>query len=114
MISLIIELIAQFYESSRYFRIVGEIGEKEYVGFTGRSLREFEGYRPHVDIEINAAKKSPSEAKEKNEFARALYESGAFKPERIDETLAMLELMDFDGIGKLKATLNKMRLGEKR
>lgn len=114
VISLIIELIAQFYESSRYFRIVGEMGEKEYVGFTGRFLREFEGYKPHVDIEINAAKKSPSEAKEKNEFARALYESGAFKPERIDETLAMLELMDFDGIGKLKATLNKMRSGEKR
>ena len=73
-----------------------------------------EGYRPHIDIEITAAKKSPSEAKERNEFARELYESGAFKPERIEETLTMLELMNFDGIGKLKAALNKMRVGDGR
>lgn len=114
VISLVIELIAQFYESSRYFRIVGEVCEREYLGFSGRQLRESEGYRPHIDIEINAAKKSPSEAKEKNGFARALYESGAFKPEKIDETLTMLELMDFDGVGKLKATLNKARAGKNR
>ena len=112
IISLIIELIAQFYESSRCFRIVGQYGEREYLNFTGRMLRENEGYRPHIDIEITASKKSPSEAKEKNEFARALYDAGAFKPERIDETLTMLELMDFDGVGKLKATLNKARAGD--
>ena len=112
IISLVIELVAQFYESSRCFRIVGEFGEREYLSFTGRSLRENEGYRPHIDIEITAAKKSPSEAKERNEFARGLYESGAFKPERLDETLTMLELMDFDGVGKLKAMLNRVRTGE--
>jgi hypothetical protein len=112
IISLVIELVAQFYESSRCFRIVGEFGEREYLSFTGRSLRENEGYRPHIDIEITAAKKSPSEAKERNEFARGLYESGAFKPERLDETLTMLELMDFDGVGKLRAILSKTRLGD--
>ena len=113
IISLIIELVAQFYESSRYFLIVGEPGESEYLGFSGRSLRECDGYRPHVDIEISASKKSPTEEKERNEFAFKLYDSGAFSHERIDETLAMLELMEFDGIGKLKATLNKMRAGQK-
>ena len=114
IVSLVIELIAQFYESSRFFRIVGECGSREYLGFSGRTLRMTEGYRPHIDIEITAAKKSPSEAKERNEFARELYESGAFKPERIEETLTMLELMNFDGIGKLKAALNKMRVGDGR
>ena len=113
IISLVIELVAQFYESSRYFRIVGEMGNREYLGFAGRTLRENEGYRPHIDIEIAASKKSPSEAKERNQLARELYESGAFKPERIDETLAMLELMEFDGVGKLKTMLGKIRAGGK-
>ena len=113
IISLVIELVAQFYESSRYFRIVGEMGNREYLGFAGRTLRENEGYRPHIDIEITASKKSPSEAKERNQLARELYESGAFKPERIDETLAMLELMEFDGVGKLKTMLGKIRAGGK-
>ena len=113
IISLVIELVAQFYESSRYFRIVGEMGNREYLGFAGRTLRENDGYRPHLDIEITASKKSPSEAKERNQLARELYESGAFKPERIDETLAMLELMEFDGVGKLKTMLGKIRAGGK-
>ena len=107
IISLVIELVAQFYTSSRTFRIVGADMKREYLGFSGKSLRERDGYRPHIDIEITAAKKSPTEAKEKNEFARELYDSGAFKPEKIGETLIMLELMDFDGVGRLKATLNR-------
>ena len=39
------------------------------------------------------------------EFAKELYDSGAFKKENIKETLMMLELMDFEGIGNLKASL---------
>ena len=109
IVSLIIELIAQFYESSRCFRITGALCASEYVSFSGRGLREQDGYRPHFDIEITASKKSPTEAKEKNVLARELYEAGAFKPERIEETLTMLELMDFDGVGKLKAILKRGR-----
>ena len=112
IISLCIELVAQFYESSRYFRIVGSSGEREYLGISGRALREKDGYRPHIDIEVTASKKSPSEAKERNDLARELYESGVFDPERTDAALTMLELMDFDGVGKIKAMLAKLRSGE--
>ncbi len=108
LVALIIELIAQFYTSDRIFRIVGEDGEKRYLSFSGKALREGDdGYRPHFDIEINAQKKSPSEANEKNAFAKQLYDSGAFKRENVTQTLFMLELMDFDGVGKLKAALRR-------
>ena len=56
---------------------------------------------------MTASKKSPSAAKEKNELARSLYEAGAFEPERVKGTLMMLELMDFDGVEKLKASLRR-------
>ncbi len=108
MVALIIELIGQFYTSERIFRIVGEDEETYYLGFSGKDIRDRDGgMRPHFDIEISAVKKSPSEAAEKNAFAKELYDSGAFRTENIDETLMMLELMDFDGVGKLKAELRR-------
>jgi hypothetical protein len=104
LISLIIELIRQFYDEPRVFRIVGESGERKYISYSGRSIRNGER-RPHFDIEVSAMKKSPSESEQKNSFAKALYEKGAFKRENATETLMMLELMDFEGIGRLKALI---------
>lgn len=106
VISLVIELIRQFYDEERVFRIVGEDGGRYYVGYCGKRLRaDEEGRRPFFDVEINATKKSPTEAEQKNRFAKELYDSGAFKAENVGETLLMLELMDFDGVDKLKASL---------
>lgn len=106
LISLIIELIRQFYDEPRVFRIVGENGDRKYLSYSGRSIRDG-GRRPHFDIEVSAMKKSPSESEQKNNFAKALYEKGAFKRENATETLMMLELMDFEGVGRLKALIKK-------
>ncbi|MBE6583634.1 MAG: hypothetical protein E7649_01445 [Ruminococcaceae bacterium] len=107
MISLVIELIRQFYDVARVFRIVGEDGERQYLSFSGRTLRESEGYRPFFDIEVNATRKTPTESQNKNDFAKQLFDSGAFKRENANQTLMMLDLMDFEGVGKLKASLRK-------
>ena len=105
IVELIIDLIVEFYGSERVFRIVGEDGCNEYIGISGRTVSH--GSRPHFDIEITALKKSPTEADEKNELARQLFEAGAFERENVKKTLMMLELMEFDGVEKLKASLKK-------
>ena len=107
IMSMVIELIRQFYDGERIFRITGESGDTQYVSFSGRSIRECDEYGrlPHFDIEIKTAKCSPSEAEQKNQLAKALYDVGAFKKENAKETLMMLELMDFDGIGKLRSSI---------
>ena len=105
LVELIIELIAEFYDSERVFRIVGENGCSEYIGISGRTISR--GSRPHFDIEISALKKSPTEANEKNALAKQLFEAGAFERENVKKTLMMLDLMEFDGIEKLKASLKK-------
>ncbi len=108
IVAFMIDLIGQFYTSDRIFRIVGDDGDTSYLRFSGNRLREDgEGYRPHFDIEINATKRSPTEANEKNAFAKGLYDAGAFKRENVRETLLMLELMDFDGVEKLKSSLSR-------
>ena len=108
IMSLVIELIRQFYDGKRVFRIVGESGEREYLEFCGRDLRGRDGeLRPFFDIEVSACKKSPTEAKQKNELAKSLYDAGAFRPENREQTLLMLDLMDFEGAGKLKSSLKR-------
>lgn len=105
IVELVIELIAEFYDSERTFRIVGEGGSREYIGISGRTISD--GSRPHFDIEISALKKSPTEAEEKNALAKQLFEAGAFERENARKTLMMLELMEFDGVEKLKASIKK-------
>ena len=112
MISQLIELIRQFYDETRMFRIVGEDGRREYIGLSGKELTDGQGRRAHFDIEVSATKKSPGEADQKNQLARELYEAGAFKRENAKETLMMLELMDFEGVGQLKATIKSEYLTE--
>ena len=109
IIVLVIELIRQFYDETRVFRIIGEDGAREYIGFSGKSIRsDSSGHRPYFDIEISAVKKAPSESAKKNQFAKELYDSGAFKPENAAQTLLMLEMMDFEGVGMLKAAIRSL------
>jgi hypothetical protein len=108
IVSMVIELIRQFYDSERTFRIVGESGELSYSSFSGKKLRGDDSRKPFFDIEISAVKKSPTEAAQRNEFAKALYDADAFSKEKAEQTLMMLDLMDFEGIGRLKATLRRL------
>ena len=105
IVELIIDLIVEFYDSERTFRIVGDGGLREYIGISGRTISG--SSRPHFDIEISALKKSLREASEKNALAKQLFEAGAFEKENAKKTLMMLELMDFDGVEKLKASIKK-------
>ena len=106
--ALEIELIRQFYDSERIFRTVGENGEEEYVNFSASSLSgNEEGRVPYFDIEIKTRKRTPTERQLLNNFAKELYDSGAFEDQNISQTLIMLSMMDFDGIGDLREALVK-------
>ena len=116
---LAIELIRQFYDETRSFRITGATGKYEYIqynnaGLQGQELppayagQELEaGYtpayrRPVFDIIIRPQKRSPYSKMAQNELAKELYNLAFFDPQRAEMTLGALELMDFDGIEKVK------------
>ena len=111
--SLCIELIRQFYDEQRTFRITGAgSGEYSFVQLGGAQLREqpagpsAEGgllyRRPVFDLKVRAQKKNPFSRMEQNERAKELYGLGFFNPERAQEALAALEMMDFEGIDKVR------------
>ena len=106
MISQIIELIRQFYDLPRQFRITGTLGEDIYVSYDNSEIKpkmqEEYGINvgmksPVFDIKVSAQRKNIYSKVQQNELALELYRSGCFNPELTDQTLLLLDTMDFDG-----------------
>ena len=109
---LCIELMRQFYDEPRTFRITNQLpGQYEFVDMsnamigpqpTGMLPSGEETYRvPIFDLKIKAQKKNPFSRMEENERAKELYAMGFFNPERAQEALLALEMMDFEGKDKI-------------
>lgn len=104
---LCIELMRQFYDETRAFRITGQSGDYSFVSFDNRMLQEQAVgvdalgqtlYRkPIFDLKIKAQKKNPFSTMEANERAKELYGMGFFDPNRAQEALAAIEMMEFEG-----------------
>lgn len=107
IVGLVIELIRQFYDMPRQFRILGEQGGEEYVTYTNAGLKpqpqgmafgEDMGFRlPVFDIKVSAQKKSAYTKMSQNELALQFFQLGFFSPDAVDQTMLCLEMMDFDG-----------------
>ncbi len=103
---MVIELIRQFYDLPRCFRIMGENGAARYVQYSNAGIQPQPqgiemgvdmGYRvPLFDIEITAQKQSPYSKMSQNELALQFYSAGFFNPQMADQALACLDMMDFD------------------
>ena len=103
---MIVELIRQFYDMPRCFRIMGENGAARYVKYSNAGITpQFQGiemgvdmgYRlPLFDIEVTAQKQSPYSKMSQNELSLQFYSAGFFHPQNADQALACLEMMDFD------------------
>ncbi len=118
---LCIELMRQFYDEPRMFRITGVDGVSQFTNFSGKSLRgqslgmafgQTLGTRiPEFDVKVSAAKKSQYSRLSQNEIAKELYGLGLFVPENATPAMACLDMMDFDGVEKVrnKVAENKER-----
>ncbi len=116
---LAIELMRQFYDETRSFRITGDTGKYEFVEFNNKMMQgeaippayegqeSEEGYielfkKPVYDIVVKPQKRSPYSKMAQNELAKEMYNMGFFNPQLAEQTMTALELMDFDGIEAVK------------
>ena len=107
IVDLCIELIRQFYNLPRQFRIVGEYGMQKFISYTnagivqqhqGNDFGQDMGFRlPVFDIKVSAQKKNVYTKVSQNELALQFFQHGFFNPQMTDQTLMCLEMMDFDG-----------------
>ena len=103
---LIIELIRQFYDLPRCFRIMGENGAQRFVQYSNAGIQpmaqgndfglELGDRIPLFDVEITAQKQSPYSKMSQNELALQFFGAGFFNPQMADQALACLDMMDFD------------------
>lgn len=110
--TLCVELMRQFYDLSRSFRITGEGSEYQFIDFDNTGLQDqVTGLdtmgnpmfrRPVFDLKIKAQKKNPFSRMEQNERAKELYAMGFFAPENAQASLIALDMMDFEGIQTVK------------
>lgn len=125
LVTLVVELIREFYSEDRQFRIIGEDNNPEYVTFNNQSMInqitnmdeaylvdemgnqipnpewEPEYRKPVYDIEIIAQKENPFNTISHNQMMLDLFERGVFNPEAAIPATLLLENMIFDGKEKL-------------
>ena len=114
---LVIELIRQFYDMPRRFRIIGERGAMEYASYDNRGIVPQAqssimgvdmGFRiPEFDVEVTAQKQSPYTKVAQNELALQFYKMGFFNPQMSDQALACLDMMDFDRKDQIVQMISK-------
>lgn len=103
VVTLCIELVRQFYDAPRRFRLLGEHGEQNYVNYTNAGLQPVAmddgfgvSYRvPEFDLEIGAEQESPYRTMEYNQLAMQLFQMGFFRADMADQAEKCLRLMEF-------------------
>lgn len=124
IVNLCIELIRQFYDLPRQFRIVGQYGAQEFVTYSNQGIQPqpqgtdfgFDmGYRlPVFDIKVSAQKKNVYTKVTQNELALQFFQMGFFNPQMADQALACLDMMDFDDKQQIMQMVSRNgTLGEK-
>lgn len=114
VLTLCIELVRQFYDMPRQFRLLGKNGG-QFAIFDNRGLQPRAlltgGYRvPEFDLEVTAQDETPYQTMEYNQLALQLFQMGFFRSDMAEQALRCLELMQF----RHKETLTEViRQGQK-
>ena len=107
IVEICIELIRQFYNMPRKFRILGQYGAEQYVSYTNQGIQpqhqgmdfgQDMGMRlPMFDVKVSAQKKNTYTKVTQNELSLQFFKMGFFNPQMTDQALMCLDLMEFDG-----------------
>lgn len=117
IINQVIELVRQFYDVPRTFRIVAPNGMDQFIqmgnqGIKGEALGMLPDGTPLIrkpifDVKVSAQKKNPFSTAAANELALQLYQVGFFAPGNEQAALLALDMMTFEGKDKLVEKLNQ-------
>ena len=124
MLQMVISRIRQFYDVARTFRIVGADMQTTYMQYDNRGLRGAPqtdlmgndmGIRlPVFDIKTGAQKQNAYSKMAQNELALQLLGAGVFNVQMADQSLLLLDTMDFDGKDELVQKLQQQQTMQKQ
>ena len=118
LVTMVIERIRQFYDLPRQFRITGARGQEHFVSYTNAKLKAqhqgFDfgmdmGYRlPAFDIDVRAQRETSYTKAAQNELAIQLFQLGVFNPQLADQSVMLLDMMDFKGREEIQQKVQEM------
>jgi hypothetical protein len=107
IVTMVIERIRQFYDIPRQFRILGRNGQEKFIEYTNARLKDqqimgglgmAEGLRrPVFDIDVRSQRETAYTKVAQNELAIQFLQMGVFNPQLTDQSLMMLDMMEFKG-----------------
>ena len=112
----IVELMRQFYDTPRTFRINPDGMHEQFVEYNNAGLKPQQqmtmgmdmGLRlPEFDIDVTSEKANPYKKMEINDLALSFYNAGFFNPQMTDQALACLGMMDFNKKEDVMQTIQK-------
>ena len=118
VIEKVIERIRQFYDIPRQFRILGQNGQEKFVSYSNAKIKEQQtmggmgmepGLRkPVFDVDVRSQRENAYTKMSQNELALQFLQLGVFSPQMTDQTLMMLDMMDFKGKDELQQKVESM------
>ena len=112
LVNMVIELIRQFYDIPRQFRIIGQDGNEEFTTYDNSMIQPQpvfnggmaeDGMRlPVFDIEVRSQRENAYTKMSQNELAIQFYNMGVLNPQNTDTALMLIEMMDFRGKEELR------------
>ena len=114
--NMIIELIRQFYDMPRTFRITGDNGQQDFATVDNSLMQPQPlgigttdlGFRlPVFDVKVEIQKRNAYTRTSQNELAIQLFGLGIFNPQYATPALGLLDMMDFDGKEELMQKLQQ-------
>ncbi len=118
IVTMVIERIRQFYDMPRQFRITGARGQERFVSYSNAHLvpqhqgMDFGldmGYRlPAFDIDVRAQRETSYTKAAQNELAIQLFQLGVFNPQQADQSVMLLDMMDFKGKEEIQRKVQEM------
>lgn len=117
VVNMLIELIRQFYDIPRQFRITGTMGVDHYISYSNQGIKpqaqgtlgtlDLGNRVPVFDIYVVPEKESSYTKLARNEMALQFFRLGFFNPNMTDQALMCLNMMDFDGKEELMQKLSQ-------
>ncbi len=115
IVEMLIELVRQFYDMPRQFRIMGDQGEMQFASVDNMGMQpqplyvgdQLMGYRlPVYDVKVKVQKRNAYTRASQNELALQLFGQGFFAPQMATPALQCLDMMDFEGIDDLRQKIS--------
>ena len=115
IVEMLIELVRQFYDMPRQFRIMGEQGQMQFASMDNSMMQpqplyvgdQLMGYRlPVYDVKVKVQKRNAYTRASQNELALQLFGQGFFAPQMATPALQCLDMMDFEGIDDLRQKIS--------